>query len=211
MTTQAQTTEGLGSWNILNFKQLINDKTSFFAEAQLRSLQFYDNFHYHEFKGGVNYKLYSNLQLTLAGGQYDTYAEGGTFKTPKNNSEFRLWPQIMLSQSVDKMKVEQRYRTEMRWTSRGYRNRFRYRLGITQTLKKLDNLQIGANSEVFFTNREPYFERLRSSVFVGKKLNQTTSIQLGYVHQFDYKINDEIGRDFLQIGFYFDLQRAKFF
>lgn len=205
MPAHAQTTEGLGSWNILNFKHAINEKTSLFAEAQLRSLLFYDNFHYHEFKGGFNYKLYPNFQLTLAGGKYDTYAEGGTFKTPKNNSEFRLWPQVVLSQSVDNVKVEQRYRTEMRWTSNGYRNRFRYRLGASQTFKKLGSIQTGANSELFFTNREPYFERLRSSVFVGKKLNKITNIQLGYVHQFDYKINDEIGRDFLQIGFYFDL------
>jgi hypothetical protein len=29
---------------------------------------------------------------------------------------------------------------------------------------------------------------------------------LGYLHQFDYKINDETGRDFLQIGCYFDLK-----
>jgi hypothetical protein len=34
-------------------------------------------------------------------------------------------------------------------------------------------------------------------------------VQLGYLHQFDYKINDETGRDFLVVGFYFDLQRKK--
>jgi hypothetical protein len=28
-----------------------------------------------------------------------------------------------------------------------------------------------------------------------------------YFHQFDYKINDETGRDFLQIGYYIDLKR----
>ena len=45
---------GLGSWNILNAKFNINEKWSVFGEAQLRSLEFYDRFHYYEYKGGVN-------------------------------------------------------------------------------------------------------------------------------------------------------------
>ena len=32
-----------------------------------------------------------------------------------------------------------------------------------------------------------------------------TSIQIGYLHQFDYKINDETGIDFLQIGYFIEL------
>jgi hypothetical protein len=30
-------------------------------------------------------------------------------------------------------------------------------------------------------------------------------LQLGYLHQFDYKINDETGRDFFQIGYFVEL------
>jgi len=37
------------------------------------------------------------------------------------------------------------------------------------------------------------------------KPSKLTTLQLGYLHQFDYKINDETGRDFLQIGFYIEL------
>ena len=36
---------------------------------------------------------------------------------------------------------------------------------------------------------------------------KAATIQLGYLHQFDYKISDEIGRDFIVIGFYYDLFR----
>ena len=31
------------------------------------------------------------------------------------------------------------------------------------------------------------------------------ALQLGYIKQFDYKINDETGRDFLVVGLYFEL------
>ncbi len=39
------------------------------------------------------------------------------------------------------------------------------------------------------------------------KPSKTTTLQVGYLHQFDYKINDETGRDFLQIGFFIELFR----
>ncbi len=202
-------TEGLGSWNILNVKYNFNKKWSVFVEGQIRSLKFYDNFHYHEIKGGINYRIHPNVQLTIAAGDYDTYKEGGTFIKPKNNDEFRLWNQVQFNHSVNKLKLEQRYRAEMRWTVKGYRNRFRYRTGLSYPLgKPKDNLQkwmIGANNELFFTDKAPYFERNRSSIFVNYRQSKTTSFQLGYLNQFDYKINDETGRDFLQIGVYFDL------
>jgi hypothetical protein len=126
--TKAQTTD-LGSWNILNVKYNYTDNLSFFGEAQLRSLKYYSDFHYYEYKGGIDYKVHKNVKLTLGAGSYQTYKEGGDFVLPKNNDEFRLWPQLIFSQSIGKLKIEQRYRAEFRFTSNGYRNRFRYRLG----------------------------------------------------------------------------------
>lgn len=203
----------LGSWNILNLKYTTNEKLSFFGEAQLRSLKFYDNFHYYEYKGGVNYKVHKNLKLTLGAGSYQTYKEGGDFVLPKNNNEFRLWPQVILSQSIGKLKIEQRYRAELRFTSNGYRNRFRYRLGIACPFGKERNdykpFQVSASNEIFFTDKEPYFERNRMLIAFNYKPSKATTIQIGYLHQFDYKINDETGRDFLQIGCFIELFRKQ--
>ncbi len=202
----------LGSWNMLNIKFNLNPKISFFGETQLRSLKFYDNFHYYEVKGGVNYKLNSNLQLTLACGSYQTYREGGNFVFPKNNDEFRIWPQLLLTQPIGAFKIEQRYRAELRFTSNGYRNRFRYRLGLSYPFGKKKNdfkpFKVSASNELFFTNNEPYFERNRIQFTFQFKPSKNTAIQLGYLHQFDYKINDETGRDFLQIGFLLELNKV---
>jgi hypothetical protein len=199
----------LGSWNILNVKYTLNDKWSAFAETQLRSLSFYDDFHYYEFKGGLSYKAYKNMTLTLGAGSYQTYKEGGSFVLPKNNDEFRLWPQIVFSQSVGKVNIEQRYRSEFRFTSSGYRNRFRYRVGLSYPFgrekEKYKPFQIVANNELFFTNKEPYFERNRISVAFTYKPSELLLLQMGYLHQFDYKINDETGRDFLQLGLFFEI------
>jgi len=208
--TVAQTSD-LGSWNIINLKYSHNKKLSFFGEAQLRSLRFYNNFHYYEYKGGINYKVHKNVKLTLGAGSYQTYKEGGDFVLPKNNNEFRIWPQIILFQSVSKLKIEQRYRAEMRWTSNGYRNRFRYRIGVSYPFGKERNeykpYQISASNELFFTDKEPYFERNRLLFAMNYKPSKSTTLQIGYIHQFDYKINDETGRDFLVVGFYYDIFR----
>lgn len=205
--------DGLGSWNIINIKYTINAKWSVFGEAQLRSLKFYDDFHYHEYKGGINYRFHPNAVVTLAAGDYDTYKEGGNFITPKNNAEFRLWPQIVLTQAIGKFKIEQRYRAEFRFTSNGYRNRYRYRPGITYPFGKNKSgykpYQIGVSNELFFTGREPYFERNRALISFGYRMSKYAAVQAGYLHQFDYKINDETGRDFLQLGIYIDLFNQK--
>jgi hypothetical protein len=207
-TNQAQTSD-FGSWNIINLKYNHNQQLSFFGEAQLRSLRFYDDFHYYEWKGGINYKIHRSVQLTLGAGSYQTYREGGDFVLPKNNDEFRLWPQVILSHEIGRLKIEQRYRSEMRWTSNGYRNRFRYRLGLAYPFgndaKGYRPFQLSLNNELFFTDNEPYFERNRIQCLLSYKFNRNMSWQLGYLHQFDYRINDETGRDFLVTGFYVEL------
>jgi hypothetical protein len=211
MNTLSAQSFDLGSWNILNFKYNLDKKWSFFGETQLRSLKFYNNYHYYEFKGGVNYKVHKNVNLTLGTGSYQTYKEGGDFVLPKNNDEFRIWPQMILFQSIGKLKIEQRYRAEFRFTSNGYRNRFRYRFGLSYPFGKERNeykpFQISVSDEIFFTNKDPYFERNRLLFALNYRFSKKTSLQIGYLHQFDYKINDETGRDFLVVGFYYELFR----
>lgn len=205
--------DDLGSWNIVNVRLQVNERWSLFGEAQLRSLRFYDHFHYYEYKGGVHFKTNSHVGLSLGAGSYQTYREGGDFVTPKNNDEFRIWPQMLFYQSIGKLKVEQRYRAEMRFTGSGYRNRFRYRIGFSYPLGKDRNgfkpFQINGANEIFFTNKEPYFERNRVMFSINYKPSPSVTLQVGYLHQFDYRINDETGRDFLQIGYYLDLCSSK--
>lgn len=203
----------LGSWNIVQVKYGLTGKLSLFAEAQLRSLRFYTHFHYYEYKGGIEYKALPGLRLALGAGDYDTYREGGNFVTPKNNDEFRLWPQVQLSQPLGRFTIEQRYRAEFRFTSNGYRNRFRYRLALLFPFGKVVNqvkpFQLSISNELFFTNREPYFERNRLAFNFTYRATPQLSFMAGYLHQFDYRINDETGRDFLQLGVYIDIKREE--
>lgn len=199
----------IGSWNIFNVKYHINNKYNVFGEAQLRSLKFYDDFHYYEYKAGVNYTALENVILSVSAGSYQTYSEGGSFVLPKYNDELRLWPQVILLQTIGKIKIEQRYRAEFRFTSDNYRQRLRYRLGLSYLFGDKKNgyepYQLSASNEIFFTDKEPYFERNRILFAFNYKPSKPISLQLGYLHQFDYKIFDETGRTFLQLGFFVEL------
>jgi hypothetical protein len=203
--------EVLGTWNILNVRYALNPKVSVFGEGQIRSLNFYNQFHYYEFKGGFQYQLNPNLNIGMAGGSYQTFKEGGNFELPKNNNEFRLWPQIILNQQISKLKIEHRYRAEFRFTTNGFRNRFRYRLGFSYPViqKNKLNTSIYLNNEIFFTDNEPYFERNRIAFGIQHMISKKSTILIGYLHQFDYKINDETGRDFIQIGYFLNLSNPK--
>lgn len=203
----------LGSWNILNLRYNITNKWSVFGEAQIRSVYFYDYFYYYEYKGGVDFRVLPNTRLALGLGHYITYQDSGNFVLPKVNDEFRIWPQVILQQSVSKLNLEHRYRAEFRFTSDGYRNRFRYRLALSYPFGKNKHgyqpFQVILGDEIFLTDKSPYFERNRFLVAFNYRISKIFTTQLGYIYQFDYKKTREIGRDYLMVGLYIELFSKK--
>ena len=203
LTVQAIGQNGIGSWNTINLNMKINPKINIFTEAQLRSLSFFNEFHYYEYKAGLAYKLNSNFSITSGIGSYNTFSEGGNFELPSQNREIRTWLQFNMKNPLEYLTFEHRYRAEQRFSSKGYKNRYRYRLAATIPLNGKKNepksLYAVVWDEIFFTDKEPYFERNRLFVGGGYEFNKNVAIQMGYIYQFDYKINDESGRDFLNL------------
>ena len=203
----------LGSWNIININMKINQKINVFTESQLRSLAFYNDFHYYEYKAGVSYKINPNFSVTTGIGSYNTYSEGGNFELPMQNKEIRTWFQINLKNPFEFITFEHRYRAEQRFTSNGYKNRFRYRIGATIPLngKKIAPkiFYLSAWNEIFLTDKEPHFERNRIFVGGGYELNKKVALQMGYIYQHDYKVDDEIGRDFINIALLYNFDLSK--
>lgn len=208
-TTSAQ----LGSWTVVNIKTNLTDKWNLFGEVQLRSLKFYDDFHYYEFKSGATYNINRNFSLQAGLGNYDTYLEGGNFKTPMVNDELRTWLQISMKQNLSLVKFEHRYRAEQRFTINGYRNRFRYRfqtiIPVNKSKVEKGTIYAAAWNELFFTNNAPYFERNRLFIGCGYELSEQLAIQTGFINQFDYRLNDETGSNFFQLSFLYELAIKK--
>lgn len=203
----------LGSWNIVNSNAKINQNWNIFVETQLRSLSFYDEFHYYEIKTGGTFKINKQFAATTGFGSYNTFSEGGTFKNPIQNKEIRTWLQFNMRQSLSILNLEHRYRAEQRFTNNGYKNRFRYRLGtvipLNNSVVKEKTVYLNLWNELFFTDKEPFFERNRLLLGLGYEISENLAIQTGYIHQFDYKINDETGRDFLNIAFLYNFNLHK--
>ena len=203
----------LGSWNILNINVKVNSKWNAFMESQIRSLSFYNEFHYYEVKTGVTYKISTDFSATSGFGSYNTFSEGGNFKDPIQNKEIRTWQQVNLKNQMRFFTLEHRYRAEQRFTNNGYKNRFRYRLGASIPLnnKKIEvkTFYISLWNELFFTNTEPFFERNRLFLGCGYEFTKNLAVQTGYIYQFDYKINDETGRDFLNIALLYNFDLSK--
>lgn len=200
-----------GTFNVLNLRYKHTDHWSVSGEAQLRSLKFYDDFHYYEIKGIVMYHINQQFEIGGGGGKYKTYSSGGNFEEPVKSDEWRTWQQLNMKLNYRRLKIEHRYRIEQRFTTKGYRNRFRYRLGFTAPLNKprmeKGTLYLNQSNEVFFTNKAPYFERLRVFIGAGFVFSNVFTLQMGYLHQFDYQLVDETGRDMLQVVLQFDLDR----
>lgn len=198
-----------GSWTVINADMKINNSWGIFAETQLRSTNFYNNFFYYEFKGGATYKVSKNLSVSGGLGVYQTYSQTGNFKQPKVNDEFRTWVQMSLSQSVKRLNLDHRYRAEQRWTSTGFRHRFRYRLNATLPLNtksiQQKTIYLNCSNEVYFTTRSPYFVRNRFILGCGYVFTKMFTFQAGYVHQLDISTTTNTDKNYFQTSFLFDL------
>lgn len=211
--SNAQTFSDLGTWNILTARYQLDKRWTLTGEGQIRSLSFYNQFHYYEWKGSIGYKVSDQITVLMGAGSYQTYREGGSFVEPKVNDEFRMWSQLSLNNSWQRLKIEHRYRWENRWTLRGYRNRFRYRLQAQLPLNRAkiqkNTLYAVVSDEIFLTDKATYFERNRFFAGLGYEFNSHLTVQGGWMRQFDYFVSDEIGRNFFQIAFQLSFKSKK--
>lgn len=200
-------TDGLGTWNVLTSKLTFNKKLFTMAEVQVRSQHMYKDFTYYEYKAGIGYNFPKSLSAMLAMGHYMTYdpLAAGNFKGNIQNNEFRIWEQFVLENNINRVKIEHRYRIEQRFTSTGYKNRFRYRLN---TIIPLNHVKIQPKTwflsvfdEVFINNESPFLEQNRIFFGAGYELNKNLTFLGGYINRFDNGGGtNQIWKNFFQIN-----------
>ena len=200
-------THKLGAWNIVNYKLNLTRQWGLFAETQLRSQLFYDNFSYYEIKGGASYNFKKNLSTAVGLGRFITYTDGSNFKMPYVNKESRIWEQLALNSHIDRVKLENRVRLEQRWTTNlGYRNRLKYRFNTVVPLnnKKIipGTFYVSGWDEVYLTNSDPHYEQNRIYGGVGYEISPKLTVQSGFLHQVNYKVDDtHAGKNYIQLSF----------
>ena len=212
-TSNAQT-PGLGTWSTLNTRIQFNSNWNAFVEAQTRSQKYYYDFSYHELKGGIGYDIKKQLLVFLAMGQYVTYTPSGNFKTPVLAKEFRLWQQLLVSNYINRLKLEHRYRIEQRFFDTGYRNRFRYLINAIVPINKpgveKNTFYTSLFMEIFLTDRAPHFERTRFFAGAGYRFTKLFTLQSGFLRQYDYQINKPgTGKTYFQTSLLFNIDEHK--
>ncbi|MBV9987864.1 MAG: DUF2490 domain-containing protein [Chitinophagaceae bacterium] len=206
-------TDGLGTWNVISGKMSFSKNWNAYFEAQLRSQQFVHDFSYYEYKGGIGYNFPTNGSILAAIGHYVTYQPEGDFKDPKINDEFRIWEQFVLNNNIGRLKLEHRYRIEQRFTSAGYRNRFRYRLNALlpfhHRVIEAGTWYASVFNEIFVTNEGPYFEQNRIFGGFGYQFNDRLTILGGLINRFDNSGTVQTWKNYLQLNFIFTLAEFK--
>ena len=195
----------LGTANIVNLTYNFTPRWSAFFEPQFRSDKFLTDFNFDEFKIGASYNVANRLAVQVGTGIHNTYSFGGSFKKPFISREKRLWEQFALYNTIGRLKLEHRYRIEQRWRTQGFRNRFRYRLNAIISLNQ-PKINTGAlyayvNDEIYLTDQPSYFQRNRFYVGAGYRFIKQLTVQMGYLHQFDYIANRKTSKNFLQTTF----------
>lgn len=207
-------TPGLGTWNVLTGRFNYNSKWNAFIELQLRSQQTFNHFNYYEVKGGIGYAIHPTLTAVIGTGRYITYQLNDNFKTPFLVTENRLWQQLIWNQSFKNVRIEHRLRAEQRYTSNGYRNRFRYRLSgiIPINNKTITNktLFINTSNEFHLNNEGVFFEQNRYYLGGGYNFNSQLSLQVGWIYRSDFFTQNRAQyKNFLQTSLQFTFSKSK--
>ncbi len=193
-----------GNWLMYFGTNRLTDDWSIHSEIQYRNHTIEPtNIEQLLLRTGVNYHLAKHAILTFGYG----YVASHDFESPQKapeSQESRLFQQLILTNKVNRIKFEHRYRLEQRWVNDDYRNRIRYRLMLFVPLNKptieAGTLFLGVYDEVFLNTENVFFDRNRLYAALGYQFNKITQVQLGYLYQ---RVNN-FGKSYLQVGLVFN-------
>lgn len=211
-SANAQTEHNLGNWNSLILKGKINPRWSMMFESHIRSSTYSMKYDYMEAKGGISYSLSKKLTSLFGSGFYNFYQQGGLFETPALLKEFRTWLELSLKQSCHRFNFDHRIRVEQRFIPKNYKNRFRYRLAITVPVNKAKiepgSIYFTVNDELWMPQYGPWIEKNRLFTGAGYRMNGNTNLQIGLIHDNDYKLNDYHSvTNYIQMMITYDITR----
>src|SRR5690606_10523313 len=116
------------------------------------------HFYYYEVKGGFGYRIRDNFSALIGFGNSGTY-DREDLSAPKLTDEWRVWEQFVMTQSLQRLRFEHRFRAEQALINGKYRNRFRYRLNLSAPLNKPKMEQgawfVAVFDEIFLTDNPP--------------------------------------------------------
>lgn len=204
-TLQASAQQDIwGNWIMYFGTNKVADDWSIHSELQYRNHTVAPiNIEQLLIRTGVNYHLSKKAVVTLGYGYVGGYDYKSSQREPESR-EHRIFQQFILTNKVNRLKFEHRYRLEQRWVNDDFRSRFRYRLMLFLPLNKptieKGTVFLGMYDEIFINSTKTFFDRNRFYTAIGYQINKMTQVQVGHLYQ---RVND-FGKNYLQVGVVFN-------
>lgn len=217
-----------GSWTTANVKYELSPKVNLFAEGQFRSQRTYNDFNYWELKTFAHYIVNENFFIGGGIGNYHQYLDYENFGHHQKQTEFRIWQEMVIKNSVKRFNFEHRYRVEQRFINkwnpetrsyqRNYgsdydedRFRFRYRIQLNVPLNhakmQKNTFYFNTSNEIHLTHKKPFFNQNRFFTGFGYKMEHM-QIQAGLMHQFLNGNSFQRTKNYLQVTFNYTITNS---
>ena len=185
---QESGTDKTGNWLMYFGTNKLSDKYSLHTEVQLRLYEPFGNFNQLLLRTGINYHINNSSVLSMGYGYIPTETFDKELAASRS-VEHRVWEQFILTNSIGRLFFEHRYRLEQRWiynaADHRYLNRLRYRILVSIPLNNAamneKTFFISLYNEVFLNITETPFDQNRLFGALGYKVNNSLSMQAGYL------------------------------
>lgn len=190
------TKDHLNSWLMYFGNHKFSEKVGLHAEVQVRRNDLVANAQQLLIRTGIDYYSNNNVRWTLGYAFVQTHPYG-EFPVAMDFPEHRIWQQLLVNQTIGKVKLSHRYRLEQRMlgnSSTGrfedgrYENRVRYMAKATINITKSEKpVFLALYDEIFinFGKDVGYnlFDQNRLYGAVGLTLSANLKLELGYLNQ----------------------------
>ena len=177
----------LGNWLIYIGSKKIDSKWNIHNEVQYRNYNAVGDLEQLLLRTGIGYNLSPNNNNLLIGYGFIRSENYNDLGEKSDNNEHRIFQQFVTKQSFGRISWQHRYRLEERFTSNGFKVRFRYFLSANIALNKpkLEDktFYLSAYNEIFINNKETFFDRNRIYGGLGYIINKNIKVELGYMNQ----------------------------
>jgi len=209
--SNAQSDPSLGNWNSIIIRGKISPRFALMGEGNIRSANYDLKYDYFEVKTGISYPFAKNLTGLFGTGIYNTYQPGGLFQSTAKQKEFRTWLELSFKQVYNRFYFDHRARLEQRFIPKYYKNRFRYRFGVTLSVNRAElasgTIYLTVNDELWMPQYGPFIERNRFCAGTGYKINGNTAFQISHVSDTDYKSGNHTIKNYLQLMLIYDISK----
>lgn len=190
------------NWVQLFVVKALNKKTDWLIEYQWRRTNGLKNWQQGLFRTALQYKPNNNVSVAVGYAEVETFAYGDYPIAPNGTfPEHRIFEQVVLKQTINKLTVTNRFRIEQRWLGKvktgtnreiedwTFMHRFRYQLRTQMPLwlKKEQQFYVAAADELFIGAGKNLginiFDQNRIFLIAGFKINKQLSVETGYFNQ----------------------------